>query len=683
MSKISANHLERRACVYIRQSTLEQVHNNLESQRRQYGLAERARELGWQDIDVIDDDLGRSGGGIKRPGFERLLGGLCDGLVGAVFCVEASRLARNGRDWHTLLEFCSVVGALLIDADGVYDPRDPNDRLLLGMKGQISEMELANFRARAQGALAQKAKRGELIQRVAVGYVRSADDRLEKSPDARVREAIDLVFRKFREFGSARQLYFWLVTEKIQLPTVVGGMGTEVRWQAPRYHSLLSLMQNPVYAGAYAYGKTRVHVVIKEKRKQVTRTKHRAPSDWRVLITEHHDGYIGWDEYERNQALLAHNAASRGDAVRGAVRTGPALLTGLLRCGHCGRKLHVEYPSQGHTRYACMTSRLLADSACCVRTNGPQADEMVSEEVLRCLSPLGVQAALAALAAHEGSDDDRIKQKALAVDQARYEAVRAQRQYDAVDATNRLVAAELERRWNAAMSMQARIDEELEAFRKARPQCISEQQKQTLLCLGADVHRLWEHRQCTPEWKKRILRTVLNEIVVTGDEGEVQLLLHWRGGDHTRLRFKKVRVGQHRVVTAANTVELIRGLARLQPDAMIASILNRNGHRTPHGEHWTARSVCSLRHRQGIATYVAGEGNARGELTLDEAAAILKASASTIMKWIRSGRLHATQLCPNAPWVLRQSDVETFHAATNAYPSRDATSAGQLALQIH
>jgi DNA invertase Pin-like site-specific DNA recombinase len=682
MSKISADHLARRACVYIRQSTLEQVHNNLESQRRQYGLADRARELGWQDVEVIDDDLGRSGGGVKRPGFDRLLGGLCDGRIGAVFCVEASRLARNGRDWHTLLEFCSVVGALLVDADGVYDPRDPNDRLLLGMKGQISEMELANFRARAQGALAQKAERGELIQRVAVGYVHSTDDRLEKNPDARVRETIAMVFRKFSEFGSARQLYFWLVTEKIQLPSVVSGKGADVKWQAPRYHSLLSLLQNPVYAGAYAYGRTRTKVNLKQGRKQVTRTKHRTPSEWRVLITDHHEGYIDWDEYQRNQIMLAHNAVGRGGAVRGPLRSGQALLAGLLRCGHCGRKLHVEYPSQGHTRYACMSSRLLADSACCVRTNGQQADELVSEEVLRCLSPLGVQAALAALQGLQGEEDDRIKQKGLAVEQARYEAIRAQRQYDAVDATNRLVAGTLERRWNAAMMVQEKLEEELEAMRQDRPQSVSERQKQTLLHLGADVQRLWEHPQSAPQWKKRILRTVLTEIVVTGHEEEVQLLLHWRGGDHTQLRFRKLRTGQHRIVTDASTVELVRGLARLQPDAMIASILNRNGHRTAHGERWTARGVCSLRHRQGIATYIFGEGHSRGELTLHETAAILKANASTIVKWIRSGRLPATQLCPNAPWVLQQGDVEAFRVASQAPASSKSPSAEQLALPI-
>lgn len=681
MNKIAAEHLGRRACVYIRQSTLEQVQHNRESQRRQYALADRARELGWQDVEVIDDDLGRSGSGCKRPGFERLLGGLCDGRVGAVFCVEASRLARNGRDWHTLLEFCSVVGALLIDAEGVYDPREPNDRLLLGMKGQISEMELANFRARAQAALAQKAKRGELIQRVAVGYVR-ADERLEKTPDVRVREAIELVFRKFSELGSARRVYFWLHTERIQLPTVIDGRGQIVRWQAPRYHSLLSLLQNPVYAGAYAYGRTATRVHLAQGRKQVSRTKQRTPAHWRVLITDHHEGYIGWDEYQRIQTLIAHNAVSRGDAVRGAVRSGQALLVGLLRCGHCGRKLHVEYPSQGHIRYACMSSRLDPNGVCCVRTNGRQTDELVGEEILRCLAPLGIEAAVAALETQRDAEDDRIQHKLRAVEQARYETTRAQRQYDAVDATNRLVAAELERRWNVTLRVQSDLEEELEQLRMERPARLSEEQRRALLGLGADLRRLWEHPQSQPQWRKRIVRTALTEIVVTADGAEVQLLLHWRGGDHTRLRFEKVRRGQHRFVTEAGTVELVRGLARLQPDAMIASILNRIGRRTAHGERWNARRICSLRHRHAIDVYVRGEWHSRAELTLAEAAALLKVNASTLMNWIRARRLPAIQICPHAPWVLQQSDVEHFKTGSARLASRHVANAEQLDLTI-
>src|SRR5437588_1695935 len=222
MNKITSDHLARRACVYIRQSTPDQVRHNLESQRRQYALVDRARALGWQDVEVIDDDLGVSGSGTSRPGFERLLRALCDGRVGAVFSVEASRLARNGRDWHTLLEFCSIVGALLIDAEAVYDPRLTNDRFLLEMKGTISEMEVASFRERAQAALLQKAKRGALVRRVPIGYVKGTDDRIEKDPDARIASTVSLIFRKFAELGSVRQVYFWLDQQQIQLPIVRG-----------------------------------------------------------------------------------------------------------------------------------------------------------------------------------------------------------------------------------------------------------------------------------------------------------------------------------------------------------------------------------------------------------------------------------------------------------------------------
>ena len=281
MSKITADHLARRACVYIRQSTPDQVRHNLESQRRQYGLVDHARTLGWVDIDVIDEDLGISGsGGARRPGFERLLRALCDGKVGAVFSIEASRLARNGRDWHTLLEFCCVVGALLIDAEGVYDPRLTNDRLLLGMKGTISEMEVANFRERGQTALRQKAQRGALIQRVAIGYLKRQDDRLEKDPDARIRSTIELIFRKFDELGSVRQVYFWLDRERIQLPVVLGSQDArEVVWQAARYHAVLSILKNPVYAGAYAYGRSKSMTRL-EAGQKVQRQVRRRREQW-------------------------------------------------------------------------------------------------------------------------------------------------------------------------------------------------------------------------------------------------------------------------------------------------------------------------------------------------------------------------------------------------------------------
>ncbi len=293
MTKISAEHLSRMACIYIRQSTADQVQNNLESQRRQYALAEHARVLGWKDITVIDDDLGISGSGTRRPGFERLLRALCEGVVGAVFSIEASRLARNGRDWHTLLEFCSVVGALLIDADGVYDPAEINDRLLLGMKGTISEMELATFRQRAHAALAQKAMRGELFRRVPISYVRTSDDRVEKDPDERIRASIEILFRKFTELGSVRQLYFWLCNQQIKVPVIASaGSPLPIVWKPPRYHSLLSLLRNPLYAGVYAYGQSKTTIRIEDGRKRAVRSKRPRQEDWTVLIQDHHEGYI-------------------------------------------------------------------------------------------------------------------------------------------------------------------------------------------------------------------------------------------------------------------------------------------------------------------------------------------------------------------------------------------------------
>src|SRR2546426_4609274 len=289
MNKITADHLSRGACVYIRHSTPDQVQHNLESQRRQYGLVNRARALGWQEIDVIDDDLGVSGSGTRRAGFERLLRTLCDGQVGAVFSIEASRLARNGRDWHTLLEFCSVVGALLIDAEAVYDPRVTNDRLLLGMKGTISEMEVASFRERAQAALLQKAQRGALVRRVPIGYVKGSDDRIEKDPDARIRATIDLIFRKFAELGSVRQVYFWFDQQQIEAPVARGPEEAhEMVWQPARYHAVLSVLKNPIYAGAYTYGRSKTTTRLEAGQKQVFRQKKHRREDWRGLITDHH-----------------------------------------------------------------------------------------------------------------------------------------------------------------------------------------------------------------------------------------------------------------------------------------------------------------------------------------------------------------------------------------------------------
>ncbi len=682
MNKITADHLARRACVYIRQSTPGQVQHNLESQRLQYALVDRARQMGWHDVDVIDDDLGISGSGTRRPGFERLLRALCDGQVGAVFSTEASRLARNGRDWHTLLDFCSIVGALLIDADAVYDARLTNDRLLLGMKGTISEMEVASFRERAQAALRQKAQRGALFQRMPIGYVKTLDDRIEKDPDARVRAAIELILRKFAEMASVRQVYFWLDQQQIPLPVVRGSAhAREMVWQPARYHAVLSVLKNPVYAGAYTYGRSKTTMRL-EAGQKVVRQVRRRPEDWLVLIQDHHEGYIGWDVYQRNQTMMAHNDNARGGAVRGSVKRGGALLAGLLRCGHCGAKLLAQYPGPTVIRYQCSGYRLNRAVACCVMFGGLRADRAVSEQLLQSLTPFGIDAALEAIDTLQGASEERLRQQALALEHARYEVTRARRQYDAVDPANRLVAAELERRWNQALSTVTQLDAEFLTLPQRREAPLSDAAKRELLAWARDLPTLWHAPLSAPEHKKRLLRIALKEIIATCEGETIRLVLHWQGGDHTQVELQKVRTGQHRFVTADDIVEIVRALARIEPDARIASILNRNQRRTAHGEIWTARRVCSLRNHHAIAVYREGERQARAEISVRDVAVRLGVTPTTVLRLIRLKHLSATQACASAPWILHGADVEQFVATRSDRATPPTVDSSQLALEI-
>jgi DNA invertase Pin-like site-specific DNA recombinase len=683
MNKITADHLARRACVYIRQSTPGQVQHNLESQRRQYALVDRARALGWKDIDVIDDDLGISGSGTLRPGFERLLRALCDGQVGAVFSIEASRLARNGRDWHTLLEFCSIVGALLIDAEAVYDPRLTNDRLLLGMKGTISEMEVASFRERAQAALLQKAQRGALIRRVPIGYVKGSDDRIEKDPDSRVGSTVDLIFRKFAELGSVRQVYFWLDQQQIQLPVVRGPEALrEIVWQPARYHAVLSVLKNPVYAGAYAYGRSKTVVRLEAGQKQVRRQVQRRREDWAVLILDHHEGYIGWDVYQSNQTMIAHNDNARGNAVRGSIKHGEALLAGLLRCGHCGAKLLAQYPGPRVIRYQCSGYLLNRDHVCCVMFGGLRADRLVSEQLMQSLAPFGIEAAIEAIESLQGASDERIQQKVLALEHARYEVTRTRRQYDAVDPANRLVAAELERRWNQALTTEAQIEAELATLQQGRVHPLTDMQKRELLSFARDLPSLWDDPQSLPEHKKRLLRIALKEITATSEGETIRLVLHWQGGDHTQVEFQKIGTGRHRYVTDDDLVEIVRTLARIEPDARIASILNRNQRRTAHGQDWTAKRICSLRNNHAIPVYREGERQARGEMSVSEGAAALSVTTTTVLRLIRLKQLPASQACVSAPWILRKADVERCVAERKHPATPPTVDPAQLILEI-
>jgi excisionase family DNA binding protein len=662
VNKITESHLSRDAYVYIRQSTQDQVKNNLESKRRQYSLQNKARELGWSRVVVIDEDLGKSASGsTERAGFERLLAKVCQGVAGAIFAVEASRLARNGREWHTLLEFCGFMETLIIDHDGVYDARHSNDRLLLGMKGTISEMELTILRQRSQEALRQKAARGELYMTVAVGYIRSPGDRLEKDPDLRVQNAIALVFRKFQEMASVRQVLLWFRQNELRLPVVNYRNGEkQALWKLPVYNTLLHILTNPIYAGTYAFGRTYSRTKIENGQKRIVRGYRRKQPDWPVLIKDHHEAYIKWEEFLYNQNVIAENANMKGAMVRGSVKRGPSLLAGLLRCGRCGRKMHVTYSgTKGRVvRYSCRGAQINHGAGRCISLGAIRLEQVITEELLNVLSPLGIEAAIEAIHRIEETGSQEKHQKELALQQARYEAVRAQKQYNLSDPENRLVTAELERRWNEKLLAVQTLEDKLQQM--PFPKSLSPEDEKDLMTLGEDLRFVWEYPGSDVTLKKRILRIALKEIVISISKGMVKAVLHWAGGDHSEVQFPKNKTGMHRWRTDIETQRIIRGMARMAPDHQIASLLNRLGKKTGKGNSWTKMRVTTFRNDHNIAVYQEGEVGERGELFLDQAAEKLGIHKSKIYKLIRKGLLPATQVCKGAPWIIRKEDLSTW-----------------------
>ncbi len=449
--KITVKHLERAAYVYIRQSSLHQVRNNQESRRRQYALEDRARELGFNNVVIIDEDLGVTGSGHReRPGFGRLL---ADGEVGAVLALEASRLARNNRDWHHLIDLCVLTETIVVDAEGIYDPRVLNDRLLLGPKGTMSEFELGILRQRAQEAYRQKVFRGEILTKVPIGYLRNdSSSGIELTPDREVQEAIRGVFFHFERPGSLRQVLLWYHQEQIALPAARQGVES-FQWQLPNYLYLLRILKNPTYAGAFAGGRTCSRSQVIEGRSRKSSGHRVAMEQWQVLLKDHHEAYISWVRYLENQKMLSANRTRSHPVSCGAARQGSALLAGLLRCARCGRKLHVGYRGRDGRapRYYCLTGNLELGKPSCLSFGGSKADQAVVNAVLELCQPIGIEASLEVLKGSRTEGDRKRRALELAVERARYDAERARRQYDAVDPANRLVAAELEARWNTAL----------------------------------------------------------------------------------------------------------------------------------------------------------------------------------------------------------------------------------------
>jgi DNA invertase Pin-like site-specific DNA recombinase len=654
--KIRPEHLARPALVYVRQSTVDQVRHHHESRRRQYDLAAHARALGWQEVVVIDEDLGKSGATTAgRTGFQRLVAEVSLGRAGAVISLEVSRLARNNRDWHQLLELCGLTNTAIVDAEGIYDLRLLNDRLLLGLKGTISEAELGWLRQRAYEGLLAKARRGELLLSLPVGYVHTPDGRIEKHPDQRIQAAISLVFQQFDTLRSARQVLLWFRQEQLALPALVSeaAAGERGPWRLPLATTILNILRNPLYAGAYAFGRTGTRTHIVDGAAHKTRGHRRPREEWLVLLPDHHDGYIAWETYERNLQLLADNAQMKGLMAKGAVRSGPGLLAGLLRCGRCGRRLLVTY-SGAVVRYTCRTQ---VAAGCGLAFGGLRVEATLEREILRVLTPGAIEAALAS--ADAVADDTAATRRAVELElrEARYEADRARRQYDAVEPEHRLVTATLEQRWNAALERVATLEQRLQdvAGVSAPP---APPDRATLLALAQEFPTVWADPATDTRTKKHVVRLLIEEIVASlPNERGIELLIHWKGGKHTRVHVPRNRPGQHRRCTDRAVVDVVRDLARRVPDAQIARLLNRLGYRTGAGNTWTQQRVVSLRHTHAIAVYTPGvDGTA---LTIGQAADQLGVSTTTVRKLIVSGQLPATQPVPYAPWTIQPDDLTT------------------------
>jgi excisionase family DNA binding protein len=661
--KLSADRLLRKAIVYIRQSSPNQVLHHQESQRRQYGLVDRARELGFQQVVVIDEDLGRTGSGyVERPGFQRLVAEVCNGEVSAVFCIEASRLARNGRDWHHLIELCGMVGAVVVDFDGIYDPNLVNDRLLLGLKGTMSEFELSLLRQRSEEAIRQKACRGELQFLLPVGFYWTSDGKIEKDPDERVRQAIELVFRKITDFGSVRRVLLWFCEEKVCLPAFPRDPGErKMIWKPPVYSSIRAILTNPIYAGAYAFGKTetRTHIVNGRARKSAGHPKLRR--EWMVLIKDHHLGYVSWEEYERNQAMMAANSHMQSGVEPKAGRGGRALLTGLLRCRRCGRMLQVSYIGARATvvHYQCIGAHKQRGEERCIAFGGLRVDAVVAKEVLNAVSGNAIEAALQAAEQIQQQRQELRKSITLEVEQARYDARLAARRYEAVDPDQRLVAAELEARWNAALQKTQDLEDKLHDFDDGL-KSMPAPSREVLLSLAQDLPAIWNSPSTDMRLKQRLVHILVEEIIADIDEksSEVVLMIHWAGGRHSEIRVKKNETGKHRRCTNLDAIAIIRQMADRFSDEQIAATLNRLGLRTGAGNTWNEARVRSARQYHQYPSFDLNQ--ARNHfVTLREAAQRLGISLSVVRRLIAAKKLPASQVVACAPWQIPAEALES------------------------
>jgi DNA invertase Pin-like site-specific DNA recombinase len=670
--KIKPQHVARKAMLYVRQSSAYQVNHNLESQRLQYAMQGRLQHLGWREIEVVDEDLGRSAAGtVARTGFERMVAEVCLGNVGGVAAREVSRFARNSRDWQHLVEVCRVVDTVLIDLEAVYCPRLSNDRLLLGLKGSLNEYELDLLRQRSVEARRAKAQRGELLVAAPVGFLKTDAPHFEKDPDRRIQEAVALVFQKFSELGTVRQTLSWFLEHGLQLPA--RSVAGDITWRRPSFGVLYRMLTNPIYGGAYTYGKTE-HLVRYEHGEPRACSRRRPREEWLAFIPQAHEGYVSWEEFERIRHTMAANTRAWHDT--GAASRGPGLLTGLLRCRRCGRKLVVCYTGNAHNvlRYVCVRGARDNGEPRCISFGGLVVDAAIAKEILRVVQPAAIDAAIVASETVAHQQDEVLNAWTRELEAARYAARRAQKQYDATDPENRLVADELERRWNHALQHVREIEERIDQHVHARRQDVVPT-REAFESLAADLEAVWRSPHADVRLKKRVLRTLIHEIVVDVDAnaGEVILVIHWKGGVHTELRLPRRRRGQNSTHTSTDVVEAVRTLAHICPDDLLANVLNRNGLLTGRGNRWTRERVVSLRTHHDIVCYDPDRRVSEGWMNLNEAAGVLGISPRTLRLAAERGEIDAIHPLPDGPWVFQRRALEAPVATALVARVRDRT----------
>ncbi len=681
--KITTSHQERHALVYLRQSTPSQVKRHGESTRRQYALADRAQDLGWpsEKIEVIDDDLGLSGEFTQgRVGFARLTAEVALGHVGILFSIEVSRLARNSADWYRLLDLCGVTNTLIADVDGIYHPGHFNDRLLLGLKGTMYEAELHILRARLDGGIRNKALRGDLYRGQPIGYVRGvADADILIDPDEAIQGAVRCVFERFAEFGSARRVWRSFIDERRTFPTR-SQPGRTLEWLPPTYVKIHHILTNPVYAGAYVYGKTRRERFVDENGSLRMRSRKLPREEWMVLIRDHHPGYIEWQTHEAILERLGRNNRPQRHGSGGAVREGRALLQGIATCGQCGRPLRTHYTGRTSSPgYHCSGKTLTTERrAYCLHIGAVQIDRAVCGALLEAIQPAGLEAALRAADQVESRFERSLQHWLLAVERARQDADAAERRYRAVEPENRLVVRNLEAAWERSLQALAAAQRELERRREDRPKPLVAAERKQIRALARDLERVWDAPQITPRDRKELLRTALEEVIVAAPRGEhrIDLTLRWRGGALTSIQLDRPRK-QATIRTSEDTVNLLRRLAQFHPDDVIAGILNRQGKVTAYGHPFNKIRVKSLRQHWNIPRFDPATRPANGELvTIKRAAELLGIATSTVHRWLNDGYLDGEQTTPGAPWRIRlteNSKLQLMEKAPPGYvPMREA-----------